>query len=999
MKKFRLYLFIFSIILVLLTGLQQTWWQKEKTERFFKQELLQKTNDIARTINPILVERLTFTNNDTSLYEFRVISDMLISYSAIIENVNLYTLQLKDNVLYFGPESSEVGSIHHIQPGTRYKRPQKEHFSIFSTGNPVCIGPYEDEYGSFITCLSPVIDPKTGKILMIVGLDIFASTWYQTTLQSIFIPLLSTLAVLFLITIWYISTTRQHRTSENNHEKKAKYNLSEAIFAAIIGGFITLVFFLSSYRQSKEDNRLLFDLHTENFSKYFRSQLNFIAQQSVIVKDFFNASTEVTPSDFHRFTKPITDERFGLAFAYLKKEQTTNDTATLNTNNLSYRITMVAPDPLKHFPIGFNFSKYDLFNHWINQKEHCDRMVSFTPKQLTIDGDRQYTLISVSPLKALYFDEKVDYLITLTGMKSLLSRLTNTIYHDIPEINIDLVDVSEHNKVIPLARFSPNSKDELPQILKNDYYKEYHLYKVIPFQFMNRSLAIIYYPDNAYGLLYQTSYWWLSGTVMAILTVILTILILFLQNREAFLSKLVAERTIELKLALGKAEQSEKLKSTLLLNFSHELRTPLNAILGFSDILTRELTQPEKKEMANHISVMGNRLLVTFNAIIKLAQLETTGKPQNLTPIKIKPITQAILSPLKKRAKLKNISFSDQIDAPMPVLIDLDSYHDILFSLSDNAIKFTETGNVWISVSLNNTDEPPTPAASSSDKFTLTIVVKDTGIGINKEQMEYIFDDFRQGSEGADRIYEGSGIGLALTKKLIEALNGTISVQSTPFEGSSFTVNLPVDLAPPDSEALEQLPSQYHPFSGTNSIFTPNIQVDESKPTLSEPINEIDSNQIIQKPITKPPTTLEKNSNDKLNLIKKTDNTTSLPSNNYILLISDNQADNIITEHYLIDFCRLDIATNANLGYKYARQNYYDIIMIDAALKEDHLAAQSINLLRTIKEYENTPIIVISNFLTPEERQTLITLKVAIVISKPFTKQDLIDYIKRLSAR
>jgi len=247
MKKFRLYLFIFSIILVLLTGLQQTWWQKEKTERFFKQELLQKTNDIARTINPILVERLTFTNNDTSLYEFRVISDMLISYSAIIENVNLYTLQLKDNILYFGPESSEVGSIHHIQPGTRYKRPQKEHFSIFSTGNPVCIGPYEDEYGSFITCLSPVIDPKTGKILMIVGLDIFASTWYQTTLQSIFIPLLSTLAVLFLITIWYISTTRQYRTSENNHEKKAKYNLSEAIFAAIIGGFITVVFFLSSY--------------------------------------------------------------------------------------------------------------------------------------------------------------------------------------------------------------------------------------------------------------------------------------------------------------------------------------------------------------------------------------------------------------------------------------------------------------------------------------------------------------------------------------------------------------------------------------------------------------------------------------------------------------------------------------------------------------------------------------------------------------------------------
>ncbi len=988
------------MILVLLTGLQQTWWQKEKSERFFKQELLQKTNDIARTIDPNLVKKLTFTGGDTALYEFRLISEILLSYSNIITNVNLYTLNLKDNKLYFGPESSEVGSIHHIQPGTHYIKPQKENFSIFTTGKPAFMGPYTDEYGSFITCLSPVIEPQTGKTLMVVGLDILSSTWYQITINSILIPFFSTIIVLFLITIWYIYTTKANR---NNQERKTRYNLSETIFTAIIGGFITLVFFLSGYRQGKEDSRLLFDLHTENFSKYFRSQLNYISQQSVIVQNFFNASSDVTSFDFHQFTKPIIDENFGLSFAYLKKEELSLTSKSRNDSLATYRIKMVAPDDLKHFPVGYNFSKNKFFKHWNKHKINTDRPISFTPIQLTLNGERQPTLITISPLYSLYTDNAEDYLVTFTGMQSLLNRLTKTIYHDIPEIDIDLVDISNHNKIIPLANFYPNKSSKRQLSTETEYYKEYNLYKVIPFQFMNRSLALIYHPDNGYKLLYQTSYWWLSGTVMAFLTIVLTFLILFLQNRETFLNDLVAKRTLELESALVKVEQSERLKNSLLLNFSHELRTPLNAILGFSDILARELNQPEKKQMANHISVMGNRLLITLNSIIKLAQIEADGVRPNITPILIKPIISSLLQPLKKRADLKNISFKEQIEIDKPILVDADIFGDILFSLTDNAVKFTETGQVWITIALQNSNsiniqdnEADYPSNS------LLIMVKDTGIGISESQMQFIFDTFRQGSEGTDRSHEGSGIGLSLTSKLVRLLNGTISVQANEYEGTTFIVSIPVELAPPDTIITEKT-SQ--PSTPSNTIFaedkkannendhSPKIFEHQLKPStnttkdLTQNTKNDEKLNVIEKP----------NVSEKLNFIKKTSEQSPLTSNIYVLLISENQADNILTEHYLVDFCRIDIATTSKLGYKYARQNYYNLIILDTALKDDNLGIQTLKLLRSIKEYENTPIIAITGYLNFEERQALIDQKVTIAISKPYTKADLISYISKLT--
>lgn len=982
------------MILVLLTGLQQTWWQKEKTERFFKQELLQKTNDIARTIEPNLVKKLTFTGADTALYEFRLISEILLSYSNIITNVNLYTLNLKDNSLYFGPESSEVGSIHHIQPGTRYNKPQKENFSIFTTGKPSFMGPYSDEYGSFITCLSPVIEPETGKTLMVVGLDILSSTWYQISINSILIPFFSTIIILFLITIWYIYTSKSNK---NRQEGKKQYNLSETIFTAIIGSFVTLVFFFSGYRQSKEDNRLLFDLHTENFSKYFRSQLNYISQQSVIVQNFFNASSDVTPFDFRRFTKPIIDENFGLSFAYLKKEELGQNTESLNDSLSKFRIKMVAPDDLKHFPVGYNFSKNNFFKNWTKHKANTDRPITFNPIQLTLNGEHQLTLITISPLYSLYTDKSEDYLVTFTGMQSLLNRLTKTIYHDIPEIDIDLVDISNHNKIIPLANFYPNKSKKRELSTETEYYKEYNLYKVIPFQFMNRSLALVYHPDSNYKLLYQTSYWWLSGTVMAFLTVILTVLILFLQNRETFLNELVAKRTLELESALTKVEQSERLKSSLLLNFSHELRTPLNAILGFSDILTRELNQPEKKQMANHISVMGNRLSITLNSIIKLAQIEADGVRPNITPVLLKPFISSLLYPLKKRADLKNIALKEQIDIEKPILIDVDILGDILYSLTDNAVKFTETGHVWITVTLQNSNTINTKTINAENlSNSLLIIVKDTGIGINESQMHYIFDTFRQGSEGTDRNYEGSGIGLSLTSKLVRLLNGTITVQTNEFEGTTFVVSLPVELAHDEAIIEEQplVPSMPPTITSTEEPEIPK----EENPASKVKGQQIDISTAASQDLsynTNKDETLQVS--EKLNYIKKTSEKSPLASNIYVLLISENQADNILTEHYLVDFCRIDIATSAKLGYKYARQNFYNLIILDTTLKDDNLGIQTLKLLRSIKEYENTPIIAITGYLNFEERQALIDQKVTIAISKPYTKADLISYISKLT--
>lgn len=259
-----------------------------------------------------------------------------------------------------------------------------------------------------------------------------------------------------------------------------------------------------------------------------------------------------------------------------------------------------------------------------------------------------------------------------------------------------------------------------------------------------------------------------------------------LRELNTGLENRVEERTRELERAKFQAESASRAKSEFLANMSHEIRTPMNAILGFSELLAEELTDSRLRQYLDAISSSGKTLLGLINDILDLSKIEA-GKleiqPSAVNPYRLLQDVQSVFTPLLEE---KNIDFHIEVDPDLPEAIVLDGtrIRQILFNLVGNAIKFTQTGYVKLLVQKQFLEE-------DSSRLHLEIAVKDTGIGIPEADQQRIFEAFQQQQGQSNREYGGTGLGLAITRRLVEAMEGKILLESTPDQGSTFTVDFP----------------------------------------------------------------------------------------------------------------------------------------------------------------------------------------------------------------
>jgi signal transduction histidine kinase len=245
------------------------------------------------------------------------------------------------------------------------------------------------------------------------------------------------------------------------------------------------------------------------------------------------------------------------------------------------------------------------------------------------------------------------------------------------------------------------------------------------------------------------------------------------------------------------AAESSRLKSEFLRNISHELRTPMNGILGMSQILTLTALNNEQAKYVKTLSECASAFLTVINHVLDFRKLDAGTLTIDQQPFGVQAMLEACLAKVQPLAREKKLALTLTCNPNVPdqLIGDSKRISQVLGYLLDNAVKFTATGSVALTVSL---------ISHEGDVFGLRFAVHDTGIGISNEQMELLFRPFVQVDGTLTRRYGGTGIGLALSRKLVKLMNGREGVESQPLKGSTFWFELelsqtPTGITPPSA--------------------------------------------------------------------------------------------------------------------------------------------------------------------------------------------------------
>jgi signal transduction histidine kinase len=246
----------------------------------------------------------------------------------------------------------------------------------------------------------------------------------------------------------------------------------------------------------------------------------------------------------------------------------------------------------------------------------------------------------------------------------------------------------------------------------------------------------------------------------------------------------------ETRLANRQLTKALQAKSDFLAMTSHEIRTPLNGILGMTQVILadRQITEPLRTKIET-VQGAGETMRALVDDILDLSKMETGKLAINRTRVSLRSLLQDAASLWRGRAEEKGLSLTLELDAcPAAIEEDEDRLRQILFNLLSNAVKFTEAGRITVT--------------AHEHEGRLSIAVADTGIGIAPEQHELIFEKFQQADQSTSRRFGGTGLGLAICRSVAEAMDGSVTVESRPGQGSTFRLSLPLRMLEAPAEIV-----------------------------------------------------------------------------------------------------------------------------------------------------------------------------------------------------
>ena len=380
----------------------------------------------------------------------------------------------------------------------------------------------------------------------------------------------------------------------------------------------------------------------------------------------------------------------------------------------------------------------------------------------------------------------------------------------------------------------------------------------------------------------------------------------------------------ELIAAREEAVQATQAQRAFLSNMSHEIRTPLTSVIGFAEALGDMAASGEQREFAEAIAGSGQRLLDTLNSVLDYTRIQNQDETVELTRLDVAEQVSECVRVLQPQAGTKGLRlvFDSSIHEVYARLHE-DYLGRVLNNMISNALKYTEEGSVAVSVVQHESE--------------VEIRVEDTGVGIDESLLDRIFEPFLQAESGPRRQYEGVGLGLAITKRLVNRMNGRMAVQSEVGVGSRFSAFFPRLVSESRSSANDRSASG-------RRMAQPHVHLPDAK----------------------------------------------------ILVVDDNADTRQLVQLFLTTAAKVESAASGKEALDQLRDEAFDSVLLDINLGEERTGLELIEVIRELNGYRNTPIVAFTAYALPGDEERFLKAGFDGYVRKPFTKRQLLRTLNRV---